>query len=106
MSMTVVVVTNVARRFHGFLASCMLEIAPGVYAAPKLNKGVRERVWDVCSEWFTDIPGTSIVMVWNDPSESGGYGIATLGVPARTFVEHEGLVLVKRELIQEEGSAG
>ena len=44
MSMTVVVTRNVAPRFRGFLASVMLEIAPGVYTAPEMSKGVRERV--------------------------------------------------------------
>ena len=34
-------------RFDGFLCSCMQEVAPGVYVAPRLKKAVRERVWNV-----------------------------------------------------------
>ena len=99
MSMTVVVTSSVAQRFRGFLSSCMLEIAPGVYAAPKMNHAVRERVWTVCSEWFSELSGTSIVMIWSDSSEPGGQGILTLGVPSKIFVKHEGIILTKRELI-------
>ena len=44
MPMTVIVTRNVEPRYRGFLASAMLEIAPGVYVAPDLSSGVRERV--------------------------------------------------------------
>lgn len=50
--MTVVVTRNVAPLYRGFLASVMLEIAPGVYTSPAISKGVRERVWNVLSVWF------------------------------------------------------
>ena len=33
--MTVVVTVNVEGRYRGFLASVMLEIAPGVYTSPE-----------------------------------------------------------------------
>ncbi len=97
MSMTVVVTANVAQRFRGFLASCMLEIAPGVYTSPKMSKSVRERVWKVCSEWFEELEGTSIVMVWQDPNESGGQGLLTLGTPTKEIVEYQGVILAKRD---------
>lgn len=101
MTMTVVVTRNVAPRFRGFLASVMLEIAPGVYTAPKLSKGVRDRVWDVLSDWFAagatvgDHPGdvASIIMTWRDKNAEGGQKISTLGVPAKTLVEADGIVL-------------
>ena len=32
--MTMVVTRNVAPRYHGFLTSVMLEMAPGVYTGP------------------------------------------------------------------------
>lgn len=43
MAMTVIVVTALPDRFRGFLASCMLEIAPGVFTSPNMNKAVRVR---------------------------------------------------------------
>lgn len=43
--MTVVVTRNVEERYRGFLASCMLEIAAGVYTGPRMTTGVRDRVW-------------------------------------------------------------
>lgn len=102
MSMTVVVTSNVVQRFRGFLSSCMLEIASGVYATPKMNRAVRERVWTVCSEWFSELSGTFIIMIWYDPKEPGGQGILTLGVPSKTFVEYEGIILTKRDLMVED----
>ncbi|HPP12752.1 MAG TPA: type I-E CRISPR-associated endoribonuclease Cas2e, partial [bacterium] len=50
--MTVVVTRDVADRFRGFLASCMLEIAPGVYTAPGMNPAARDQVWRVLEGWF------------------------------------------------------
>jgi len=49
MPMTVVVTRDVESRYRGFLASVMLEIAPGVYVSPNLSAGVRERIWSVLS---------------------------------------------------------
>ena len=92
--MVVIVTREVADRFRGFLASCMLEIAAGVYTAPHMTKGVRERVWNVLSEWFNDIGGSSIVMTWKDPSQPGGQGILSLGCPSKTMVEYDGIHLV------------
>ena len=80
--MTVVVTRDVATRFRGFLASCMLEIAPGVYTAPKMNRAVRERVWTVLEEWFFELGGRGIVMTWLDPLASGGQQISILGSPS------------------------
>ena len=40
MPMTVIVTRDVEPRYRGFLASAMLEIAPGVYVAPDLSSGV------------------------------------------------------------------
>ncbi|HEY3354839.1 MAG TPA: type I-E CRISPR-associated endoribonuclease Cas2e [Polyangia bacterium] len=91
--MTVVVTRDVAPRFRGFLASCMLEIAPGVYTAPRMTRGVRERVWLVLEEWFGAVGGGGIVMTWADAAQPGGQGIQTLGSPPRQLRDHEGVVL-------------
>ena len=50
--MTVVVAVNVEARYRGFLASVMLEIAPGVYTSPNMTTGIRERIWNVLAEWY------------------------------------------------------
>lgn len=90
--MVVIVTRDVADRFRGFLASCMLEIAPGVYAAPRMSKGVRERVWTVMTDWFEGLGGGSIVMTWRDGAEPCGQGIRILGHPPRRFADMDGLV--------------
>lgn len=97
--MTVVVTRDVAMRFRGFLASCMLEIAPGVYTAPKMNRAVRERVWAVLEEWFFELGGTSIVMTWLEPLAPGGQQIAVLGSPSYEFYAcNEVFLARKRDL--------
>ena len=96
--MTVIVTRDVAARFRGFLASCMLEIAPGVYTAPRMNKAVRARVWAVMEEWFEALDGGGIVMTWRDPSMPGGQGILTLGSPRKELFEYDGIYLVRSEL--------
>lgn len=88
--MVVVVTSNVVDRFRGFLASAMLEIASGVYTAPRMSKAVRDRVWTVLADWHRELGGGSIVMTWRDAGEPCGQGIRTLGLPARTFVELDG----------------
>ena len=104
MSMTVIVTRNVAARYRGFLASVMLEVAPGVYTSPRMNAGVRERVWTVLSDWFganitfgaQSETAASIIMTWRDDTASGGQHVETLGLPATSLVEVDGLWLVKR----------
>ena len=43
MPMAMIVTRNVEARYRGFLASVMLEVAPGVYIAPDLSAAVRTR---------------------------------------------------------------
>jgi CRISPR-associated protein Cas2 len=96
--MTVVVTRDVEARYRGFLASCMLEIAPGVYTSPTLSRGVRERVWAVLEGWHRELKQGAIVMTWRDESVPGGQAIRTLGDPPRVLVDVDGMVLVRREI--------
>lgn len=93
MPMTVVVTVALPDRFRGFLSSCMLEIAPGVFTSPNMNAAVRRRVWGVLTEWFVHTDGGSIVMTWPSKVEPGGQGLLTLGLPKRALVAHDGMVL-------------
>ena len=93
--MTVVVTVNVEARYRGFLASAMLEIAPGVYTGPLMTAGIRERVWDVLERWHIELGAGSIVMTWRDPKAVGEQRIRTLGQPQREIVEADGVYLVK-----------
>ena len=98
MALVVIVTRDVADRFRGFLASTMLEVAPTVYISPRMNAGVRLRIWNVLSDWHGAEPRGSIVMVWRDLNETGSVGIANLGSPSRDLVEMDGLWLTKRPL--------
>ena len=98
MSMTVIVTRNVSGRVRGFLASSMLELGPGVYSAPRLSVAVRERVWDVVSEWFLLESEASVVMVWADPQVPGGQNVKVLGIPPVELVEVDGMIVSRRPL--------
>ncbi len=97
MSMTVIVTRDVEDRYRGFLASAMLEIAPGVYTSPRLSKSVRTRIWAVLSDWHGTLRQGSIVMTWRDPAEPGGQGLYSLGEPPKSFVDADGVLLVRKE---------
>lgn len=93
--MTVVVTVNVEARYRGFLASAMLEIAPGVYTSPKMSTGIRDRVWNVLTRWHRELRHGSIVMTWRDPSVAGEQRIRTLGEAPKHIVDADGVYLVK-----------
>ena len=92
--MTVVVTVNVEARYRGFLASAMLEIAPGVYTSPQMTSGIRERIWDVLREWYYELGQGSIVMTWRDPSAVGEQRIYTLGEAPKEIVDADGVYMV------------
>lgn len=92
MTMTLVVTRNVSDRMRGFLASSLLELAPGVYSAPHISPSVRVRIWGVVSDWYPREENASIVMVWADPSTPGGQAVRTLGVPPIRIVSVDGLL--------------
>ncbi len=97
MPMTVVITTKVSGRVRGFLASCMCELAPGVYTAPRMNAAVRERVWRVMEGWFHDFKDGSIVMTWPHKGKLGGQEVLCLGVPPVTLIELDGIYLARRD---------
>ena len=93
--MTVIVTINVEARYRGFLASAMLEVAPGVYTAPAMTHGIRERVWDVVARWHNELRNGSILMTWRDTRASGQQQIRTLGTPPKDIVDADGVYLVR-----------
>jgi CRISPR-associated protein Cas2 len=96
MSMTVVVTRNVSARVRGFLASVMLEVAPGVYSAPRISPAVRQRIWEVLADWFPNEQEASIVMLWQERELPGGQAVRTLGSPPIRFFDVDGLMLAQR----------
>ena len=100
MALVMIVTRDVVDRFHGFLASVMLEVSPNVFVSPRMNPGVRERVWNVMCEWHGHEPQGSLVMVWRDLNATGGVGIANLGTPPRELVEADGMWVVRRSKVQ------
>ncbi len=96
MSMTVVVTRNVSNRMRGFLASSMLELAPGVYSAPKISPAVRDRIWGVVSAWFTTEQEASVIMLWADPTQPGGQSVRVLGLPPVNLIDLDGLLIAHR----------
>ena len=96
MPMTLVVTRDVADRYRGFLASIMPELAPGVYVAPELSKGVRQRITTVLTDWWAGLPGGSIVMAWKDDASAGRLALFTLGLPPVSLADVDGMLMVRR----------
>lgn len=96
MPLTMVITRDVEARYRGFLTSLMLELSPGVYAAPDLSAGVRERLWTVVSGWHEALGRGAVVMVWRDTKVSGKLRILSLGEPPKSIVDADGVLLVKR----------
>jgi CRISPR-associated protein Cas2 len=94
--MTVVVTRNVSARVRGLLASVMLEVAPGVYSAPRISPAVRSRLWSVLEDWFPNEREASIVLLWQERDVPGGQAMRTLGSPPVELVEVDGLLLSRR----------
>ena len=90
--MTVVITRNAPGRYRGFLASCMLELAPGVYASPRMNEAVRQRIWAICCEWAGVLPDDGgVLMTWRDKREPSGQAVRVLGWPKKEFIELDGM---------------
>ncbi len=98
MPMTVLMARDAPPRVRGFLASCMLEIGPGLYVSPEMSAGVRDRVWAVIEGWTHDLGQGAVVMAWPDRSAPFGLSLRTLGVPPYDLVEVDGMYLAKREI--------
>ncbi|MHB1777996.1 MAG: type I-E CRISPR-associated endoribonuclease Cas2e [Acidimicrobiales bacterium] len=98
MSMTVIVTRDVEDRYRGFLGSCTLELAPGVYTSPRMSRAVRERIWSVLGDWFGTLGRGSIVMTWAEPSLPGGQAVAALGLPVKEIASVDGVLLARREM--------
>ena len=96
MPMTVVVTRDVEARYRGFLASAMLEVAPGVYVSSDLSAGVRERIWTVIGNWYGALNRGAVVMMWRDGTSSGGLALRHLGDPPKEIRDADGVLLVKR----------
>lgn len=98
MSLTVVITCDVQSRFHGFLGSAMIEIAPGTYVSPQLNRDARERLWTVIADWYEQIRHGAIIMLWRDKSCPGGISVLTLGLPRRELIDVDGLLLTRKQI--------
>ncbi len=96
MSLSVIVTRDVEDRYRGFLSSVMLEVSAGVYISPRLNPGVRSRIWEVMQDWHSHLCRGSVLMIWSAPDEPGGVGLRILGEPPRALSVVDGLLLVRR----------
>jgi CRISPR-associated protein Cas2 len=107
MDMTVVVTRNAPERYRGFLASCMLEVAPGVYTSPRMSDGVRERVWDVCLEWSGSLPADGgVLLTWRDTGAPSGQGLRVIGWAKSDIVDHGGVWLARTDFTDDSGLEG
>jgi len=103
--MTIAVTRDVAPRVRGFLASVMVEVAAGVFAAPRLNPQVRARVLAVLGEWQAELGEGGVTVLWEDRSAPGGLALKTIGRPERQLQVLDGIVLAHTPLEASEARA-
>lgn len=93
MPIVLVVTRDVESRYRGFLSSCMLEVSAGVYVAPDMAAGVRDRVWDVVSKWHASLQRGSIFMGYKDSTASSGLAMRLVGAPLKEIVDVDGMFM-------------
>ncbi len=99
MPMTLAVTRNAAPRVRGFLASVMLEVAPGVYTAPRMTKAVRQRVQRVLVGWEDSFGlDAGVLLTWPDAAEPCGQGLWILGDAPTALSDHDGVPLARKAL--------
>ncbi|MFW6053283.1 MAG: type I-E CRISPR-associated endoribonuclease Cas2e [Persicimonas sp.] len=99
MAMTIAITRNAPGRFRGFFASCMLEVAPAIYVAPRMKKPVRERVWQTVLDWSEFLPADGgIILLWKSRQATSGLGMRLVGWPQKELIDHEGIWLATRAL--------
>ena len=96
MALTVLITRDVEDRYRGFLASTMLELAPGVYASPNLSARAREKIWGVLADWHTNLGRGAITLIYTDRQADGGLAVRSLGTPPRRPVRLDGVMLTTR----------
>ena len=84
----------------------MLQVAPGVFVAPKMRKAIRERLWKVMLDWseYMDTEG-GVVMFWRDRSAPSGLGMRLIGWPKRDLIHCDGIWLTISDLTADYSSA-
>jgi CRISPR-associated protein Cas2 len=95
MVLTVLISRDVEDRYRGFLASAMLELAPGVYASPNLSAKARDQIWGVLTDWHSRLQSGSIILIHPDRQADGGMAVRHLGSPPRQAVRLEGVLLTR-----------
>ncbi len=96
MALTILITRDVEDRYRGFLASAMLELAPGVYASPSLSARAREKVWSVVADWHASLKRGALVLMYADKQADGGIAVRTLGETPRAPVRLDGVLLTMR----------
>lgn len=101
MSFTVVIVERATPGLRGRLTRWMLEVQAGVFVG-KLSARVREAVWHEVRSKLGSV-GASL-LVYGALNEQG-FVVETAGDPSRECVDYDGLMLLRRPLAYEAGTA-
>lgn len=68
----------------------MLEVSAGVFVSTSLNKGARDRVWEVLSEWHSKLRNGSLILITGNRE---GVKLKTLGEPIKQIVDIDGILV-------------
>jgi len=90
--MVVMIFENVSPSLRGNLSRWMIEPRAGVFVG-KISALVRDELWKLCGE---SCGSGGVIQMWTAANEQG-FEARSLGDTSRTFVDHEGLLLIRRE---------
>jgi len=89
--MIVLILERVPPSLRGELSRWLIEPKTGVFIG-KLSAMVRDKLWEKC---INSAKAGSVVMVWNYNNEQG-FQIKSHGINARSIVDLDGLILIKK----------
>ena len=88
--MVVIILENVRTSVRGELSRWLFEVKAGVFTG-RVSALVREELWVLLGQ---KLGKGSALMLYSAKNEQG-FTAKTLGIPSRTLVDFEGLLLVK-----------
>jgi CRISPR-associated protein Cas2 len=71
-----------------------------------MSAAVRDRVWQVLSDWSPHWPESAAVMTWPDSKQPGGQHVVTIGLTPTDLVDYNGVFLARRDYTAEDASRG
>ena len=91
--MVVLVMENMPPGLRGEITQWLLETKAGVFVG-NISAAVRERIWDKVTQ--NEAQGSALLLYAADTEQ--GFQIEMCGLPTRSVIDMEGILLIKTEV--------